>query len=75
MGVSVMTDPKTQSLIDELATLLADATGIPETDLRDRLLARAEYVALPSSQAAIAKAEAKRQRKAERLRKQQGEQS
>jgi hypothetical protein len=61
--------------IDELAHLLSDATGIPEIDLRDRLLARAEYVALPSSQAAIAKAEAKRQRKAARLAKQQGRQS
>ena len=60
MGVSSMTDPKTQTLIDELTPLLAEATGIPESDVRDRLLARAEYVALPSSQAAIAKAEAKR---------------
>lgn len=70
-----MTDPKTQTLIDELAPLLAAATGISESDLRDRLLARAEYVALPSFQAAIAKAEAKRQRKAARLARQQGKQS
>ena len=70
-----MTDPKTQTLIDELAPLLAAATGISESDLRDRLLARAEYVALPSSQAAIAKAEAKRQRKATRLARQQGKQA
>lgn len=60
-----------ENLIDELAHLLSDATGFDETDLRDRLLARAEYVALPSSQAAIAKAEAKRQRKAVRLARQQ----
>ena len=70
-----MTDPKTQTLIDELAPLLAAATGISESDLRDRLLARAEYVALPSSQAAIALAEAKRQRKAARLARQQGKQA
>lgn len=62
----------TPDKIHELASLLADATGIPETDLRDRLIARAEYVALPSSQAAIAKAEAKRQRKAAKLARQQG---
>lgn len=67
--------PDKEKLIDELASLLADATGIPETDLRDRLIARAEYVALPSSQAAIAKAEAKRQRKAAKLARQQGRQS
>jgi hypothetical protein len=67
--------PDKEKLIDELASLLADATGIPETDLRDRLLARAEYVALPSSQAAIAKAEAKRQRKAAKLARQQRGQS
>ncbi len=63
--------PDKEKLIDELAHLLSDATGIPETDLRDRLLASAEYTALPSSQAAIAKAEAKRQRKASRLARQQ----
>jgi mannitol/fructose-specific phosphotransferase system IIA component (Ntr-type) len=66
--------PDKEKLINELAHLLADATGIPETDLRDRLIARAEYVALPSSQAAIAKAEAKRNRKAARLEKQIGAQ-
>ena len=70
-----MTDPQTQTLIDELAPLLASATGHPESEIRDRLLARAEYVALPSSQAAIARAEAKRQRKAARLARQQGKQS
>lgn len=59
------------NLIDELAHRLSNATGCDETDLRDRLLSRAEYVALPSSQAAIAKAEAKRQRKAVRLARQQ----
>jgi mannitol/fructose-specific phosphotransferase system IIA component (Ntr-type) len=67
--------PDKEKLIDELASLLADATGISETDLRDRLIARAEYVALPSSQAAIVKAEAKRQRKAAKLARQQGRQS
>lgn len=67
--------PDKEKLIDELASLLANATGIPESDLRDRLLAHAEYVALPSSQAAISKAEAKRQRKAARLARQQGGQS
>jgi mannitol/fructose-specific phosphotransferase system IIA component (Ntr-type) len=67
--------PDKEKLIDELAHLLADATGIPETDLRDRLIARAEYVALPSSQAAIVKAEAKRQRKAVKLARQRGGQS
>ena len=71
MGVSSVTDLTSQTLIDELAPLLASATGHRESDLRDRLLARAEYVALPSSQAAIAKAEAKRQRKATRLARQQ----
>ena len=70
-----MTDLTSQTLINELAPLLASATGHPESEIRDRLLARAEYVALPSSQAAIAKAEAKRQRKASRLAKQQGGQS
>ena len=70
-----MTDLTSQTLINELAPLLASATGHPESEIRDRLLARAEYVALPSSQAAIAKAEAKRQRKAARLAKQQGGQS
>ena len=70
-----MTDPQTQTLIDELAPLLASATGHPESEIRDRLLARAEHVALPSSQAAIARAEAKRQRKAARLARQQGKQS
>ena len=70
-----MTDPQTQTLIDELAPLLTSATGHPESEIRDRLLARAEYVALPSSQAAIARAEAKRQRKAARLARQQGKQS
>ena len=70
-----MIDPQTQTLIDELAQLIAAATGISESEIRDRLLARAEYVALPSSQAAIAKAEAKRQRKATRLARQQGKQS
>ena len=70
-----MTDPTSQTLIDELAPLLANATDLDESEIRDRLLARAEYVALPSSQAAIAKAEAKRQRKASRLAKQQGGQS
>lgn len=64
--------PDKEKLIDELAHLLADATGLPETDLRDRLLARAEYVASPSSQAAIVNAEAKRERKAARLERQQG---
>ena len=67
--------PETEKFIDELAKLLADATGYPKADLRDRLLARAEYVALPSSQASIAKAEAKRQRKAARLARQQGKQA
>ena len=75
MGISSMTDLTSQTLIDELALLLASATGHPESEIRDRLLARAEYVALPSSQAAIARAEAKRQRKAVRLAKQQGGQS
>ena len=70
-----MTDLTSQTLIDELAPLLASATGHPESEIRDRLLARAEYVALPSSQAAIAKAEIKRQRKAARLARQQGKQS
>ena len=70
-----MIDPKTQTLIDELAQLIADATGYPESEIHDRLIARAEYVALPSSQAAIAQAEAKRQRKAARLARQQGKQS
>ena len=70
-----MTDPTSQTLIDELAPLLASATGHPESEIRDRLLAHAEYVALPLSQAAIARAEAKRQRKAVRLAKQQGGQS
>jgi hypothetical protein len=68
-------NPDIEKLIDELAPLLADATGIPETDIRDRLLARAEYVALPSSQAAMAKAEAKRQRKAAKFLKQRRGQS
>ena len=68
-------DPTSQTLIDELAPLLANATGHPESEIRDRLLARAEYVALPSSQAAIARAEAKRQRKAARLARQQRRQS
>ncbi len=67
--------PDKEKLIDELAYLLADATGIPEPDLRDRLIARAEYVALPSSQAAIVKAEAKRQRKVSKLLEQQRKQS
>ena len=70
-----MTDPQTQTLIDEFAQLLTSATGHPESEIRDRLLARAEYVALPSSQAAIALAEAKRQRKAARLARQQGKQA
>ena len=70
-----MTDLQTQTLIDEFAPLLASATGYPKSEIRDRLLARAEYVALPSFQAAIAKAEAKRQRKAARLARQQGKQS
>lgn len=70
-----MTDPTSQTLIDELVPLLANATGLDESEIRDRLLARAEYVALPSSQAAIARAEAKRQRKAARLAKQQRGQS
>jgi mannitol/fructose-specific phosphotransferase system IIA component (Ntr-type) len=63
--------PDKEKLIDELAHLLSDATGIPESDLRNRLIARAEYVVLPSSQVAIAKAEAKRQRKAAKLARQQ----
>ena len=67
-----MIDPQTQTLIDELAQLIANATGYPKSEIRDRLLAHAEYVALPSSQAAIALAEAKRQRKAARLARQQG---
>lgn len=75
MGYLSMIDPKFQPLIDELAQLLANATGYPESDLRDRLLARAEYVALPSSQAEIARAETKRQRKATRLARQQGKQA
>ena len=70
-----MTDPTSQTLIDEFAPLLASATGHRESEIRDRLLARAEYVALPSSQAAIALAEAKRQRKAARLARQQGKQA
>jgi hypothetical protein len=70
-----MTDPISQTLIDEFAALLASATGHPESEIRDRLLARAEYVALPSSQAAIVRAEAKRQRKAARLARQQEGQS
>ena len=74
MGDSSMTDPITQTLINEFASLLASATGHPESEIRDRLLARAEYVASPSSQATIARAEAKRQRKAARLAKQQEEQ-
>ena len=71
MGYRSVTDLTSQTLIDELAPLLASATGHPESEIRDRLLARAEYVALPSSQAAIALAEAKRQRKAARLARQQ----
>ena len=75
MGISSMTDLTSQTLIDELAPLLANATDLDESEIRDRLLARAEYVALPSSQAAIARAEAKRQRKAARLARQQRGQS
>ena len=67
--------PETEKFIDELASLLAAVTGISESDLRDRLIARAEYVALPSSQCAIAATEAKRHRKAARLARQQGKQS
>ena len=67
--------PETEKFIDELAQLIANATGYPKADLRDRLLARAEYVALPSSQASIALAEAKRQRKAAQLARQQRGQS
>lgn len=67
-----MTDPKAQIFIDEFALLMADVTGYSEDEIRDRLLARAEYVALPSSQEAIAKAETKRQRKAAKLQRQQG---
>ena len=70
-----MTDHTSKTLIDELASLLANATDLDESEIRDRLLARAEHVALPSSQAAIALAEAKRQRKAARLARQQGKQS
>lgn len=70
-----MTDHTSKTLIDELASLLANATDLDESEIRDRLLARAEYVALPSSQAAIARAEAKRQRNAARLARQQGKQS
>ena len=71
MGDSSMTGPTSQTLIEELASLLANATGMTESEIRDRLIARAEYVALPSSQSAIALAEAKRQRKAARLARQQ----
>ena len=67
--------PETEKFIDELAQLIASATGYPKADLRDRLLARAEHVALPSSQTSIAQAKAKRQRKATRLARQQGKQS
>ena len=67
--------PNVEKLIAELASLLATKTGIPQKNIYDRLLAHAEYVALPSSQAAIAQAEAKRQRKAARLARQQGKQS
>ena len=70
-----MTDHTSKTLIDELASLLANATDLDESEIRDRLLARAEYVDLPSSQAAIARAEAKRQRNAARLARQQGKQS
>ena len=69
-GADRIMTPDKEKLIDELAHRLANITGIPETDLRDRLIARAEYVALPSSQAALARAEAKRQRKAAKLQKQ-----
>lgn len=62
----------TQFFITELAPIIAGITNISEIDLRTQLEARDDYAALPSSQEAIAKAEAKRQRKASRLVKQFG---
>jgi hypothetical protein len=57
-----------ETLINNLAPGLSRTSGIPESLIRDRLAERAAYVALPSSQRAIAKAEGKRQRKtAQRL--------
>jgi hypothetical protein len=53
-----------QALMNAIAPGLASFADVPESLIRDRMIARAEYVALPSSQAAIAKAAAKRERKA-----------
>jgi hypothetical protein len=60
---------QTKELIDELAPLLAQASGHPIELIRDRMLARANRVALPESQAALLAAQTKRDRKAEKLSK------
>jgi alanyl-tRNA synthetase len=57
---------------DRLVELLVETAGFPKEVIEQALISRAKYVALPSSQSAISKAEAKRQRKAEKLQRQQG---
>jgi hypothetical protein len=57
---------------DRLVNLLMEVSGVSKEAIEQLIEDRAKYVALPSSQAAISKAEAKRQRKAAKLQQQQG---